>query len=244
MRHRSVKISNHYSGFHIKDPVSNNAFSYQKRNSPQLYVPPLINAGIDKLEVGAKVVFEDFDEKGNLKSCVGIKKFLRFELHNNDKNIPVYIFDNHNHAFFFWNLEASLGRFKKEIKLIHIDQHKDSRKPKKHPPAADLNTIFNYTNTELNVGNFIAPALNCGLIASVINITSQAEIDNFTISPGECFLLDIDMDFFAPELDYIKNSQKINLIKKLIPRSSIITIATSPFFIDQNLAIKNLRNFF
>lgn len=244
MRHRLAKNKHHYHGFFIHKPVSNNAFSYNKRINPDLYVAPLIEDDISKLLVGSKVVFEDFDDQGNLKSCDGLENFLRFEINGNNQKTPVYIFDNHNHAFYFWNLEATLGRIKNGVTLLHIDQHKDSRQPASYPNATDLQTIFTYTNTELNVGNFIDPALHAGLIASVINITSQAEMDQLNTSLGERFLLDIDMDFFAPELDYINNNQKIDLIKKLIPRASLITIATSPFFIDQNLAIKYLRKIF
>ncbi len=244
MRHRLAKDRHHYRGFFIHNPVSNNAFSYHQRKEPKLHVAPLIEADISKLQVGSEVAFEDFDDNQKIKSCVGLKNCLKFEFSANNKKIPVYIFDNHNHAYYFWNIESVKKSFQKKIKLIHIDQHKDSRKPTKYPLSNDLDTIFNYTNTELNVGNFIDPALHSGLIESVINISSQAEMDNFEIVPGDPFLLDIDMDFFDPKLDYINNNQKIDLIKNLIPRASVITVATSPFFIDQNLAIKYLRKIF
>jgi hypothetical protein len=57
-------------------------------------------------------------------------------------------------------------------------------------------------------------------------------------------ILNLDLDFFAPEMDFIDEEKKISLIRYLIPQVKCITIATSPFFIDQDLAIGKLRNIF
>ena len=47
--------------------------------------------------------------------------------------------------------------------------------------------------------------------------------------------------FFAPEMDYIDNEFKLVVIKKLMSLADVVTIATSPFFIEQNLAINWLK---
>jgi hypothetical protein len=57
-------------------------------------------------------------------------------------------------------------------------------------------------------------------------------------------ILNLDLDFFAPEMDFIDEEKKISLIRYLIPQVKCITIATSPFFIDQGLAIEKLRKIF
>ena len=101
--------------------------------------------------------------------------------------------------------------------------------------------IFQYTNYVLNVGNFIQPALDTGLISSVEMINSITAFDN---PIPEKFILDIDMDIFAPELDFMDNSIKLMKLQSYIKIASFITIATSPFFIDQSLAINYINQLF
>ena len=52
-------------------------------------------------------------------------------------------------------------------------------------------------------------------------------------TPPENSILNLDLDIFAPELDHIPENKKIQIIKNLIPKVKYITIATSPYFIDQ-----------
>ena len=95
----------------------------------------------------------------------------------------------------------------------------------------------------MNVGNFIPPAQKTGLIGEIIFLDSEYGLQNIQpekIQAGN-MVLDIDLDFFAPASDYIGNDFKLSVIKKLIPKAAVITFATSPFFIDQNLAISWLK---
>ena len=140
--------------------------------------------------------------------------------------------------------------------------------------------IFKYTNTVLNVGNFIPAAQKSGLAGEVLNIDSSEalmKIDSDLNAlraqgaghvvvdgsagrrvvaggivgrsiaagraprPARSIILDIDLDFFAPEMDYIDNEFKLVVIKKLMSLADVVTIATSPFFIEQNLAINWLK---
>jgi hypothetical protein len=228
--------------FFITGPVSNNAFNYERRINKKIFIPALKEGVIEDVQVGDEIVFEDFDDDGNLKSCKGLKSFIKL------KNRPVYIFDNHNHAFAFWHLEAINQNIPTKITLIHIDQHKDTRRPESFltpEEAKDPSRVFKYTNTVLNVGNFIPAAQKTGIINKVTNIDSEPAIESIQKNPPATpYILDIDLDFFAPELDYIENNSKIRLIKKLLPNALITTIATSPFFIGQELAIKYLRKIF
>jgi len=93
----------------------------------------------------------------------------------------------------------------------------------------------------LNVGSFIKPALEFNLFSEAIIIDSLYGFD-LDIS-GE-FVLDIDLDIFSEDMDYIDYEFKISKIKGYIAKASVITVATSPFFIDQNYAIKVLKELF
>jgi hypothetical protein len=89
-------------GFFIQECVSNNAFSFQERggeNQAKVYVPELISGSINDVQLGNEVVFADSDDNGELKLHGGLSKFVRFEF----QGVPVYVFDNHNHAFYFWS---------------------------------------------------------------------------------------------------------------------------------------------
>jgi hypothetical protein len=231
-------------GFYITSRVSNNAFSWYKRENRKLYVAPLISGRAEDVEIGGEIVFEDCDDSGKLKSCKGLANFITFP---GPKNQPVYIFDNHNHAFYFWHLERNRGHINDGALLIHVDQHKDSRKPEiflSPEESRDNERVFKYTNSILNVGNFIPPARHTGLIHKVLNIDSGESVENFDykLLEAQNLILDIDMDFFAPELDFIDYKSKVNLCRRCVENAAVVTIATSPFFIDQELAVMRLKD--
>jgi hypothetical protein len=138
--------------------------------------------------------------------------------------------------------------------LIHIDQHKDTRTPESfisEEDARDLEKVFRYTNTVLNVGNFIPAAQHIGLVKKIVFLDSHYSLElmmerlkaPWGEDPAieENVILDIDLDFFAPESDYIGNDLKLDVIARLIPRASVITFATSPYFIEQERALEYLR---
>ncbi len=233
--------------FYITEPLSNNAFDFAARQQinphPQIYVPSLIEGDLADLKIGQQIVFEAQDDNGNLQSCRGLQNFLKTKF----AGIDTYIFDNHHHAFFFWHWHFLNQQIPFPTTLIHLDQHKDTRLPAVLPdinlssPQA-LEELYQYTHTWLNVGNFIPAAISTGLIQEVIQINSSEHLENFALqeTPSN-FILDLDLDFLAPELNYLPAEKIRQLFQELAPKSQLITIATSPFFIDQNLALQKLR---
>ena len=127
---------------------------------------------------------------------------------------------------------------------MHIDQHSDMRRPDKEPPQIVLSNIrsaFEYTNFDLNVGNFIRPALQIGLFEQMILVDSSFSVKKRFSEP---LVLDIDIDFFAEALDYIPESEKIEVIAHCFSLAKLVTIATSPFFINQQRAIEVIKKIF
>ena len=234
----------------ITEKVSNNAFNHDRRPNKKLYVPQLQEGTVDDVRPGDNVVFEDFDDEGKLHTCHGLQAFVKTTM----GSAPAYIFDNHNHAFSFWCMEMQNGTLGDGALLIHIDQHKDTRIPESFlskADASDPDKVFQYTNTVLNVGNFIPAAQHIGLVKEIVFLDSQYSLEEMRERlkyppenggvPKSNLILDIDLDFFAPDSDYIGNDLKLWIIKKLIPKASVITIATSPYFIEQDRAIQWLR---
>lgn len=237
----------------IRLPVSNNEFSFAKRAKDphgvkSLTVAKLIEGEFTDLQIGDDVVFQDFTEDGNLKTCFGLKSFIRTQY----KRVPVIIFDNHNHAFFFWHEAKKNGLIQDGATLVHLDQHSDMKEPPTFLSASELQNlekVFEYTNTSLNVGNFIVPAVKSSLIKRVIQVLGQSQLEGLdpkNIVPTEktnC-ILDIDMDFFVSGLSHIDFVFTRKKILAVAENCSLITIATSPFFIDQKLAIQRIHELF
>ena len=226
-----------YNGFYIEKPVGNNIFSYDERKNKKIFVPKLIEGDLNSVKVGEEVVFSEIDF-GEEINAIGLKNMVKF----NYKNKDIYIFDNHNHSFYFWIKSLKQGRFNKGCKLVHIDQHKDMREPENYEvDVNNIDDVFRYTNYVLNVGNFIKPALYHNIFSEAIIIDSTY---GFDLDVDGEIVLDIDLDIFSKDMEYISYDLRIDKIKEYIDRSNVITIASSPFFIEQDYAIKVLKELF
>ncbi len=219
-----------YRGFFIDQPVSNNAFSFDQRQNKRIYVAPLIEGALEDVETGEENAFCEMYE-GNEIARKGLRHFVYWKAHGKH----FFIFDNHNHAFVFWVWAMGQGLFEPGAKLIHVDQHKDTRWPSEgfagDPKAPEgLKAAFQYANTVLNVGNFIVPALERGFFSEVIHCD---HLKAFESVPEPQKVLDIDMDVFSEDMGYIPQALKIDFIQAQIRSADLITIATSPYFIEE-----------
>jgi len=182
------------------------------------------------------------------------------------KNIPLYLVDNHNHAHYFWYLARSQGLISDGARVYHIDAHADMRDPWVYlskSESYDMQKVFDYTNFTLNVGNFIVPAMREWLVGEVVQIRGEEDLYAYlgqaqdlplqdTCRDAPCgypdekqsIILDLDLDFFAPEMDYIDFELAKHVILNIASRADLITICTSPFFIKQERALRFLREIF
>ena len=248
----------HYDkSFILRGRKGNNSFSLDSRKLySHLHVSSLEKSSDLNIKESESVAFSEFynDVEVGYK---GIEPFLLIEANN--KNI--YVFDNHNHAFYFIYKEIFENRIPLGLDMIHIDQHKDTRTPEfgfstikdKHEKikeflvetnCIDMQTIdykgslldaaFYYTNAILNVGNFIKPLLEESLIDKLYIVDSTYTLDQIEkeICASKGYILDIDLDFFSKDMDYIEEEKKISTINKLSKNAALITICTSPFFIE------------
>lgn len=225
--------------FWIDGAVGNNALSYDRRGpAPRLSVPSLIEGTIADVTPGHAVAFEDFDEQGRLQSCTGLSHLVRTTW----GAVPTVVVDNHNHAFYFWFEALQREMLKPGATLIHIDQHRDTRTPDRSFAGRTLEDAFDYTNFELNVGNYIVPARDAGLVGEIQFVTGEGALRDVSFAARPNRILNIDLDFFAAEMSYIDFDQARRFIDLHARTASLVTIATSPFFIDQDRAIEVLAN--
>lgn len=235
-----------YGWFRITSDESNNTFSYAKRkekkSETKLRVPQTILWSINDLHSWKETVFEEIDHKGNLMQCKGLEHHI-FSYY---KNIPVIVMDNHNHALYRRHRGLQNNYIQPWTLLIHIDQHSDMADSWKTINfEKPLKEIAIFVNTEINIGNFIMPAKHSKLLSEIVQIRTDFSLQNIQNHlPQQNYILDIDIDFWAPELDHIDIELKNTVTRKLIQNASLITVATSPYFIDQHKAIKIIHQLF
>jgi len=236
--------------FYLDREVWNNAFSFDKRENKKLYVPKLIKINsFDDIKLQddkEKIAFEDFDFNDKLSTNYGLKNFYEIDW----KWKKIYLFDNHNHAYYFWYLARNKWIIWDNNTLIHIDEHADTRDNKKSllkPDTNDLEKVFKFTNEVLNVGDYIIPAKNEWIIWDIVQIRNTSNLEEYLENKDkykENIILNLDLDFFQPDLDFIDYNLKKKVVLDSAEKASVITVCTSPFFIDQELAVKVFKDIF
>ncbi len=235
-----------YNGFYLDEESANSQIS---NYSNSLWVAPIkkINS-YENLEIDYKhFAFAEKNKKWEIECFHGLKNFLWIE---NSDLPPVFIFDNHNHALTFryniihnWKL--------KNVELIHIDQHSDCWDNKKYLKLNwnknELEKVFTFSNEKCNVWNFIPPALKSGIISNQTQVRSTNTLQDLKINKNQSFILDIDLDFCLNWIDRNKvNKETFKILKNKFNEiwkfSLWITIATSPYFLNQGLAIKMVND--
>lgn len=251
--------------FYITDEIGNNAFSFDKRANKQLYVPSIKKiSSLDEIEFWDEVVFEDYNiyNDTQLDSCKWIKNFYELDWEPSYNFLPegemrpkskkIYLFDNHNHAYFFWYLARDKWYIKDWAKLYHIDEHSDMRDVDNYlvkPDSLDLEKVFHATNfSDINVWNYILPAQKEGIIWEIVQIRNEDNLlkyqDKYMNMQEDNIILNLDLDFYQPDLDFIDYELKKQITLDAARKANVITVATSPFFIDQQLAIKVFKDLF
>ena len=235
-----------YNGFYLNKESANSQIS--DCQTP-LRVAPIKKVNVyESLEIDYEhFSFAEKNKDWELEYFHGLKKFLWIEKSNFP---PIFIFDNHNHAITF-RYDIICGKKFNDVILIHIDQHSDCRENKNRLKSNweenEVEEIFKFWNEKCNVGNFIPPAIESGMIANQIQIRSIAALQNLEIDKNQNYILDIDLDFCLVWINRDKiNQEAVKLLKdkfnKIWKSTLWITIATSPYFLDQKEAI-NITNY-
>jgi len=231
---------------YIKKPIWNNKLSFIERqklwSECKLYIPQIENEVSlnskneikyfldDKLKLWDKVVFEEV-MNWKLFSKTWLETYLVF----NYKNSKICIFDNHNIAFYFiWKYFL---KTKKQLDLVHIDQHSDMYEPDFYPQKLEnLEDIIKYTFEWINVWNYLLPLKKIWFIKKILQKRTEISVLETDNKILENSILNIDLDFW--EENMATTNESLEKLKNYIWKSPLILIATSPYFIDQKKALE------
>ena len=240
----------------LSQNIWNNAFSYTERQErfgiAELTIPSLKQIDtIADIQLWNHIVFEEVDNQWSIRSCTWLVHIYQL------KAPPfvegglggIYIFDNHNHALYFRLQHTLTTTHQWPITVYHIDQHSDLNRPDEQIDPEQLhdeNYRRAYTNLICNVGNFIPPFLDLYPNTQFERIKSESQLLNSKVwdLKSKVCIVDIDLEFRAPEMSIKQYEQTIEKTKELIDQASLITIATSPYFLDQPLALHILNDIF
>lgn len=96
--------------------------------------------------------------------------------------IPIYCFDEHNEAFYFWHKAKYEGYISEPLDLFHIDAHSDIEQADsfrksiyffENQPDNYLSYYKDFAGSELDIANFIRPAVLSGIIKDIYFISPQ-----------------------------------------------------------------------
>lgn len=248
--------------FYIDRPAGNNIFSFEKRESKTIHIPAMIESSLKDIKESETYAFIEYEET-EIK-CKGLNRFIRHD--------KIFLFDNHNHSYFFYKAyleEKNLShlnfvhvdqhkdlrepeiyceefqdlKINAEFELLSLGLTLEQVKNLKKSSFFDLTVQwFLYTNLILNVGNFIRPLISENKINNLYIIDSENSMDNLDFDKLGDFALDLDLDFFSKDMDYIDFNKKIKFVQRLVDRAAVIFIATSPYFLEYEEAKKVLKS--
>ena len=151
---------------------------------------------------------------------------------------PVYIFDNHHKALFaFLEAQQNLGR---NLPIVHIDAHPDDAVPNFFTSEITFKNVRE-TYKQSRICDFISVSQQGNLIGAVDRMVTSAQFASYKI-PKEPFILSLDIDIFGPEGGYIELETKVKAIADVWGKAAVVTIATSPGFIDQEFAWEIIKS--
>lgn len=236
----------------------NESFVSRAMNSRRLFkTRPLRFGSISDLEL----VDVSSSEYSDIPSPeYALKEYIRSEF--GERKIPVYIFDDHNHAFFAWFEALGEGYIETGANLLHFDDHLDGKKEKSQrllPNFSDLKSAADFAQ-RLDFDIFIEPAVKSGLLSKVywiqkyfkspvFNEEDQYEIAHTTVGPSyvneilgenpnnKKTIVDIDIDYFTHIDDQEQITQEIAKMRKSMKEAGVITIAISPGFLNEQKAL-------
>jgi hypothetical protein len=188
-------------------------------------------SSLTDVHLGQDIVLEEIDHNGQLQSYTWLAHLYRHD------TLPLWIMDNHNYALYarYQHIHPSSPQ------LIHIDSHADMNTPLRSPSSDDIDhdkSWRKYVTHQTTIASFIQPAQQLWQISDIQQIRSHHALEHLSITKP--FILDIDLDFRMDNTQI--PSHHLSQLRTILHHEycHCITIATSPCFLDQQIALHML----
>ncbi len=202
--------------FVIKYPEGNASFA---ELGDEMFVPSIIEGDENDIVLGTETVFVDVSEG---LSCKGLEKFV---CGRTASGIPVFVCDNHNFVLEAWQLLKD-----QKPNLVHIDQHRDE---------AECLCGKDGEVHQTRICDYIDYAVkNEWVTPQFLSFIESGDLKQLEKIPATNKIANIDIDIFEPECTILSLEEKVKIITKAASGASLITIATSPGFIEPGLSAR------
>jgi hypothetical protein len=145
----------------------------------------------------------------------------------------IFLCDNHNKMLVpMFQLYQEL---KRPLNILHIDAHRDDALFEDGKPEVFDEENLQKLLTKSRISDFYDALSETGVIGKLDRVTDSVSFEE-DYSEKDIDLLSLDIDIFGPEGDFVGTEEKIKAIAQVWKQASVICIAISPGFIDQNFA--------
>lgn len=149
---------------------------------------------------------------------------------------PIFLCDNHHEVLepFFDIYQQT----QKPLTVVHIDAHRDDA-IFEHSVSEKIENLSREKMRELiqkcRVSDYLDLGKKIGLIGKVIEVTQSSEFEDFQI-PDENYVLNLDIDIYGEEGDAVDFELKTKVIAESWGNANMVCCATSPGFIERDIA--------
>ncbi len=237
-----------FGWYYLEKNIWNNIFCPNWK----IWINNLVYDKIKNVRIWNKIVFY-VDSKCEglvwLENLICQKKVVK----TFQKSQLIFLVDNHNYALRCWNYAINLWIVNFGFNLIHIDQHSDMNENNsikydlyKNKKISDFKMEEIVVN-QTNIANFILAWKWLWIVNKIDLILTEYKFNKFkTKFDYNKFyfnsVLDIDLDFWDLQMSHQNILDQLKFIKKIFNNFPVITIATSPWFLNQNYALDLLNN--
>jgi hypothetical protein len=164
------------------------------------------------------------------------------------------VLDHHNYAYPVWAAALNSGRIEKNATLIHIDQHRDMRNSDldlSHSGvvAQEIPEYISQAEAitdKTEIAEFIQLSLQQGILKGAEMVGTPKISENNEelkeamdlVEQKNNVIMDLDLDVFPHK---IRDEERYKLIAEMVANANLVTIATSPGFINQEIANEHIN---
>lgn len=218
--------------------------------------------------VNSRALDKEVLDDGDYPSEAGIQKFndqnkdalTRLDPFILDRENYIFTVDNHNHALAGFLAAYNENLVDGETALIHVDAHRDSEIPEPFYPPDNVEEARELIGDGVEINEYLVPAIEWGVVDEVeywgaenletsffskerdhdsVIVDVDLDVFNNIGKKVEHSALDKDSEFSVKDIP-VQVDYFYQKIAEEISNADFTTIATSPGYIHQDMALKHL----